>query len=310
MIRNIFGALVLLFAFVNTASAQNCVTYPNNLVNGTNADATAVMGNFNYVLPCVRDKLTAARTYFVRTDGNDSNNGLSNTSGGAFLTINKALTVASTLDFAAWQLTITVTAGTYNEKLLLPATVGGLAPILQGVGSTTIVNYFGAINESVIENPGNTPWIVKDLKITGANNTSYGLSATDGANVKFSGIDFGSGVAYQINVARGGSIQAIGNYSISGGGGAHYIAFGGIIAVRTFAVTITGTPAFGAFAQAIGPSMIDVLGMTFSGSATGSRYSLSSGASTFGTGGSSGSGTGPTFFPGNAAGTNNGGFYN
>lgn len=53
MIRSVLVGLLLLFALVGGASAQGCSSYPNTLTNGTNADATQVMANFNYVANCV-----------------------------------------------------------------------------------------------------------------------------------------------------------------------------------------------------------------------------------------------------------------
>jgi hypothetical protein len=62
MIRNILAAL---FSFIlgSSALAQGC-SVPNNLTNGTNADATQVMANLNAILACVNNQ-AAPRSYLA-----------------------------------------------------------------------------------------------------------------------------------------------------------------------------------------------------------------------------------------------------
>lgn len=66
-----------------------------------------------------RETLSAERTYYVRTDGNNGNTGLVNSSGGAFLTIGHAIDVAKQLDGNWKTIKIKVEDGTYTENVLV-----------------------------------------------------------------------------------------------------------------------------------------------------------------------------------------------
>jgi len=83
-----------------------------------NAAASSLSGFF--VSPSsVRTKLTANRTYYVRTDGNDSNTGLTNTSGGAFLTVQAAINTVAALDLQIYNVTIQIADGTYAGAMVV-----------------------------------------------------------------------------------------------------------------------------------------------------------------------------------------------
>jgi hypothetical protein len=102
----------------------------------------------------------------------------------------------------------------------------------------------------------------------------------------------------------GGSINIEGDYSITGGAVRHFIAntFGNINAVtNSLTITLVGTPAFSsAFAAVttIGAVQCSAGLVTFSGSATGVRYSVTLNGVI-----NSFSGGNVNYFPGNSVGS-------
>jgi hypothetical protein len=83
----------------------------------------------------LREQLTADRTYYVRPDGDDANDGLSDSASGAFRTIQQAIDAAVALDLSIYAVTINVAKGTYAENVTLKSYLG-VGPITL-VGDTT-----------------------------------------------------------------------------------------------------------------------------------------------------------------------------
>jgi hypothetical protein len=79
-------------------------------------DASADTGKKVLLNTVMREKITAARTYYVRTDGSDSNNGLANTAGGAWLTPQYAYDwIVDNLDLNGFEVTVQLGDGTYQH---------------------------------------------------------------------------------------------------------------------------------------------------------------------------------------------------
>ena len=85
----------------------------------------------------VRELLAANRTYYVRTDGSDGNTGLANTAGGAFLTIQKAISIVAALDISIYDVTINVADGTYTAGIAITGPWIGTGSTLTITGNTT-----------------------------------------------------------------------------------------------------------------------------------------------------------------------------
>ncbi|TGV61129.1 hypothetical protein EN784_01640 [bacterium M00.F.Ca.ET.141.01.1.1] len=269
----------------------------------------------------VREVLTGPRTYYVRTDGSNSNNGLANTAAGAFLTIQKTIDVAASLDTSIYDVTIQLGAGTYdigNIGLTAKSAVGAGSIIIVGneASPTTVVlrttGVFSGNVANLISQNLSTVYKVRGVRLesTGSGN-SFGLLSVGSSRLEFQNIDLGAGILQQLRAADGGVLVATGPYSISGStlaGGLHWAGVGGgVIRVQSFTITFVGTLSLGTFVSATTGAIIFGNGNTFAGSAgsaTGTRYSCDTNAVI------SVAGAGINYFPGNVAGVvTNGGQY-
>lgn len=253
--------------------------------------------------PGGRDVLAANRTYYVRSDGSDGNDGLSNSSGGAFLTIQKAINVVAALDLNGKAVTIQVGGGTYSAGVSVSTAFVGGVPLLQGDAATP-GNVVISVTGNAIHVSNGAELSVGGFKLMTAT-AGNGLNTTGAGRINVVGkMEFGACATAHMHSSYAGQIAVSADYTISGGALYHWWSetAGGSIAVIGRTVTLSGTPAFTAFANATIVAQIVAVSNTYSGTATGSRYSatlngviLSAGAT----------------LPGNAAGaTATGGQYN
>jgi hypothetical protein len=245
-----------------------------------------------------REVLSANRTYYVRTDGSDGNDGLADTAGGAFLTIQKAIDVAAALDLAVFSVTIQVGAGTYTAGIVLKSYLGA-GPIAIVGDETTPGNVLISATSANCFTADTVAgkWQLKGMKLQ-TTTSGMGIFAANGSIVEFQNIDFGAAAAHHMYAGGRAALTATGNYAVTGGANSHMNAnFGGFISVSGRTVTLTGTPAFTYFAYCTDGSGMYLFSNTYSGAATGIRYAVSMLSYIDTLGG------GATYLPGDAAGS-------
>ncbi len=257
-----------------------------------------------------REVLTANRTYYVRSDGSDGNTGLANTSGGAFLTIQKAVdTIAGTLDIAGFTVTIQIADGTYTGATTLKNVIGYSSPgclVIQG-NSTTPANVVISTTGATCFTADNIPsaWDIKDLKLQ--TTTSGNGIGVGGATVRFGNVNFGACASSHMSLSNRASIVALSNYAVSGGAAAHINNIGiSFVDVSSRTITFSNTPAISYFVICNYAAQAWVHAMTFTNgnTVTGTRYIAGSNGVIFTNGG------GASYLPGTIAGlTATGGQY-
>lgn len=251
----------------------------------------------------IRELLTADRTYYVRTDGSDSNTGLANTAGGAFATIQKAIDVAATLDLSIYNVTIQVGAGTYASSGLVAKRCVGAGSVIVVGDETTPSNVVLAITVSggthgFDSRAMSTAYAIRGVRMTcsGGTAATAALNAED-AELTYQAVEFSTGWGFHVRAGPYGRVGATGNYSITAAATAHWRAQTGQVTVQSRTITITGTPAITNFANCNNLGMMLINSNTFSGGATGGRYTVSL------NGVIQTSGGGASYLPGDGTGT-------
>jgi hypothetical protein len=270
-------------------SIQGTLSNQADLQAALNAKA-----NSNHTHPA-RELLAADRTYYVRTDGNDGNHGLTNDAGGAFRTIQRAVDVVANLDRGFCTVTISVAGGTYDVQTILKEGVGSQNIMITGQTAAP----GNCVTRGFLADGLSTRYTIQGFRFQAAGG-GVALDAWGGSILRYANCEFGSGFLYHLEAINTGQIICDGGiYTIFGAAtGAHLSARMGFININLKPITLSNSPAIAVFADVHYAGVLWAYGTTFSGSAaTGTKkYNVSTNG-VIQAAGAAGN------FPGNVAGT-------
>lgn len=251
-------------------------------------------------------RLQANTTFYVRTDGNDSNTCLSNTPTTACLTIQAALTKVQGYDLNGFAVVISVADGAYSAGVLCDSAFIGN---YNSAGVTITGNVTTPSNVTITNSTGELFQLLHGCNLTiqgfkGIQNAAGGdiIWVAFNGYLSLTNFEFGAVASgFHLNVFQLGIVQITGPTTISGGAQAHYhVSQSGVLIDSTNTVTCSGAPAFSSFFAGVSSANLQAIGTTYSGcgSVTGQRYLVhNNGFIDLGNSGAS-----PTYFPGNVAG--------
>lgn len=265
-------------------------------------------------LSASRDVLTADREYFVRSDGSDSNNGFSDTAGGAKATWNGLYSyLTSGVDFNGHTVTMkSGTTNTYSAGLdMTSAWTGGGALVidLNGCSIAETANK-GILNTAA--QPGlitvkNSAGLGTGGKITSSVGSGIQNSASCAMNIG-PGIEIGTCLTFGLIANQNALMALVDTLRVSGATGQGWVAaaFGGVFGTNGSTVQFMNNITYSVeTVLALSLSSVDVAGTTFDlnpggtgpFTVTGKRYDATQNAIINSAGG------GAAFIPGTVAGT-------
>lgn len=257
----------------------------------------------------VRTRVPSNLTLYVRTDGNDANDGSANDAAHAYATAQAAVnSIASKYDLGAQTVTIRLgTTGTFVGAINVPPLNGTI--VFQG-DTANPQNYILSTAGGHVVQGANVTF--QGVTLYGTNAAYNILSVLRNGVVTLNYVNFGASVTLAAAAARvypTGSLSAASTtINVNCSGQNIWLAAGGYIGFSTVSTIIGGGATVSvAFAQAFQDGVVEYAGTnTFSGTLTGPRYKVQYLAliNTYG--------GGATYLPGSTAGTadnTTGGYY-
>ncbi len=201
---------VIVNADINTAAAIDASKIGTGVVSNAefgylDGVTAGIQGQLNGKAPLATtpQQTTADITYYVRTDGNDGNNGLANTAGGAFRSIGKAISmIPQKVNHAV---VVNIAAGTYAEEVVLKGFGGG---------GTLGINASGTVNVTRLSMQENTIQVtITGITATTTNANAFELISNVWTWLQNCNVTAIAGSYYGVMVYGGGAVISGGTYS-------------------------------------------------------------------------------------------------
>jgi hypothetical protein len=244
--------------------------------------------------------LAADRNYYVRTDGSDSNNGLANTSGGAFLTVQHACRVATQIDGGYRTININIADGTYTSNVI--ALNKHLSEGVRIIGNTaTPANVVLQTSDWAAIGCYYPKWYLSGVTVSTIDAVYGAIYLDSGGTLTISDCVFVVGSTGSVVFRMfSNSVCIAARITVSGNFNNFVLAANcALLRFESSTLTVSGDVTIGdAFVKALSQSQINFGGTTITaaGTITGKRYDASELSLIDGNGSS-------TYFPGDVAGT-------